>query len=112
MYYDIPEHRLEDPVVSPFFNEPLCLDYLRLSRDYGDEVTCGTSPPQNDLEPSRLLVGFRSNKSRRRPGFRMRVVCFNPKTQNTQGCTTARSKRKRDTTQDIVDEEVDIHSYQ
>ena len=94
MYYDIPEHQLQDPVVSPFFRDPICLDYLRISRDFGNQFTCGTLTPQGDLEPSRLLVEFRSNKSIRRPGFRMHVVCFDPKSQNVDGCTTTNSKRE------------------
>ena len=105
MYYDIPQHNLESPVVSPFFTNPLCLDFLRISRDFGDEVTCGpNAPPTNDLEPSRIIVQFRSNKRVRRPGFRMRVVCFDPIAQDTDGCTTSNSNTKRDIKQD---EEVD-----
>lgn len=95
MYYDVPEHSLEESVVSPFFSDSLCVDFLRLSRDFGEEVTCGPTTPKSDLEPSRIQVEFRSNKSMRRPGFRMRVICFNPKTQNAQGCTVSGSRKKR-----------------
>lgn len=96
MYYDLPEHALEEPATSPFFINPVCLDFLKLSRDFGDQTSCGSSIPQGDLEPSRLLVEFRSNKSRRRPGFRMRVVCFSPQEQDSVGCTTTSLKKKRD----------------
>ena len=94
MYYDVPEHSLEESVVSPFFSDPLCLDFLRLSRDFGEEVSCGTDIPRSDTEPSRILVEFRSNRETRSPGFRMRVVCFNPKSQDAEGCT---ARRKRST---------------
>lgn len=95
MYYDIPEHSLEESVVSPFFSNSLCLDFLQMSRDFGDEVSCGTNIPRSDIEPSRILVEFRSNRVVRKPGFRMRVVCFNPKIQDAQGCT-ARRKRSNE----------------
>ncbi|XP_019850683.1 PREDICTED: uncharacterized protein LOC109581220 [Amphimedon queenslandica] len=92
MYYDVPEHSLEASVVSPFFSNSLCLDFLRMSRDFGEDVSCGNDIPRSDIEPSRILVEFRSNRVMRRPGFRMRVVCFNPKLQDAQGCT-ARGRR-------------------
>ena len=96
MYYDLPEHTIEESASSPFFVDPVCLDFLKLSRDFGDQVSCGINTPEGDLEPSRLLVEFRSNKSQRRPGFRMRIVCFDPKEQNSSGCTTTSIKRRRD----------------
>lgn len=88
MYFDFPEHELEEPVTSPFFVDPVCIDYLKISRDFADFFSCGTDTPEGDVEPSRLLVEFRSNRSVRRPGFRMRAVCFDPSTQDVQGCTT------------------------
>lgn len=88
MYFDFPEHDLEAPVTSPFFVNPVCIDYLKISRDFADFFSCGTDTPEGDVEPSRLLVEFRSNRSVRRPGFRMRAVCFDPTTQDAEGCTT------------------------
>ena len=94
MYFDFPEHDIEEAVSSPFFIDPVCLDYLKISRDFGDIFSCGTDVPEGDLEPSRLLVEFRSNRRGRFPGFRMRAICFDPTTQNGIGCTTTvRSKR-------------------
>ena len=46
-------------------------------------------PPMDDLEPSKLLVEFRSNLQGRYPGFRIRVVCYDPVVQNTTGCTVS-----------------------
>lgn len=87
MYLDVVEHDIEPPVVSPFFRGPVCLDYLRISRDFGNERTCGRVFPTEGLEPSRLVVEFRSNRRGRYPGFRLRIVCFNPIQQDSQGCT-------------------------
>ena len=89
MYLDIVEHDLEPPANSPYFVNPVCLDFLRLTRDFNDQVFCGTMPPMDDLEPSKLLVEFRSNLQGRYPGFRIHVVCYDPVVQNTTGCTVS-----------------------
>lgn len=98
MYMDVVEHDLEPAVRSPFFRDPICLDFLRLSRDFGDEVTCGRRAPMNNLEPSNLLIEFRTNRGVRAPGFRLRIVCFDPIQQDGVGCTVVpddNSRRKR-----------------
>ena len=100
MYFDFPEHNIEQAVTSPFFINPVCIDYLKVSRDFGDFFSCGTNTPEEDLEPSRLLVEFRSNRRRRRPGFRMRAICFDPTTQDGFGCTTQPSTTKREAKED------------
>ena len=111
MYFDFPEHDIQQAVNSPYFVNPVCLDYLKVSRDFGNFISCGTEPPEGDLEPSRLLVEFRSNRSVRRPGFRMRVICFDPLTQDGQGCTTFSSNTKRETKQRPIPKEVCIYYY-
>lgn len=87
MYLDVAEHEIETPARSPFFRNPICLDYLRISRDFGDQLTCGSVSPLEGLEPNRLLVEFRSNRGIRFPGFKLRIVCFNPIQQDGAGCT-------------------------
>ena len=87
MYLDVVEHNIEPPVSSPFFRRPVCLDYLRISRDFGDELTCGRVFPAEGLEPNRVLIEFRCNRRGRYPGFRLRIVCFNPIQQDNEGCT-------------------------
>ena len=96
MYFDFPEHNIEEAVSSPFFIDPICIDYLKVSRDFDDFITCGTDAPEGDLEPSRLLIEFRSNLGKRSPGFRMRAICFDPTTQNGVGCTTTSNNIKRE----------------
>ena len=111
MYFDFPEHDIQQAVSSPYFVNPVCVDYLRVSRDFGNFISCGTEAPEGDLEPSRLLVEFRSNRSVRRPGFRMRAICFDPLTQDGQGCTTFASNTKRETKQRPIPKAVCIYYY-
>lgn len=96
MYLDVAEHDIEPAVSSPFFRNPVCLDYLLVSRDFGEERTCGRMPPTMGLEPNRLLFEFRSNRRVRFPGFRLRVVCFNPIQQDGSGCTLMGPRGRRD----------------
>ena len=86
MYFDVAQHNIEPPVNSTFFRDPVCLDYLRVSRDFGSERTCGLTSPTEGLEPNRILLEFRSNRRNRFPGFKLRVVCFNPIQQDGAGC--------------------------
>ncbi|KAL5457758.1 hypothetical protein EMCRGX_G035050 [Ephydatia muelleri] len=97
LYFDIPEHSLEPMIDSSIFAKPVCVDYLKLYRDFGTQVTCGFKEPIGDMEPNQLLVEFRSNSKLRFPGFSMRLVCFDPDLQGEGGCATSgsssRSKR-------------------
>ena len=61
LYFDIPEHSLEPMIDSSIFAKPVCVDYLKLYRDFGTQVTCGFKEPVGDMEPNQLLVEFRSN---------------------------------------------------
>ena len=89
------------------------MDYLKLYRDSGVERSCGFVDSYADLEPNNLRIEFRSNNkyvqlkfnstsenkvlyyapfvffngSLRFPGFKLRIVCFNPDLQDTQGCS-------------------------
>ena len=104
MYLDVAQHNIEPAVNSTFFRNPVCLDYLRVSRDFGSERTCGASSPMEGLEPNRVLLEFRSNRGGRFPGFKLRVVCFNPIQQDGAGCrlTGPRGRRSAEqTTNDI-----------
>ncbi len=96
MYFDFPEHDIEEAVSSPFFIDPVCIDYLKISRDFADFITCGANAPEGDLEPSKLLIEFRSNGRKRSPGFRMRAICFDPSTQDGVGCTSESTNIKRE----------------
>lgn len=61
LYFDIPEHIIEPKIYSSLFAKPVCVDYLKLYRDFGTQVTCGFLEPVGDMEPNELLVEFRSN---------------------------------------------------
>ena len=44
------------------FQNPVCVDYLKMFRDFGTETTCGFRSPYAELEPNRLFAEFRSNQ--------------------------------------------------
>lgn len=61
LYFDITQHSIEPKISSSFFSKQVCVDYLKLYRGFGTQVTCGFQQPVSDMEPNELLVEFRSN---------------------------------------------------